>query len=209
MPKPQTQPILVREDSVVPTAVGVSDPSLTLVEFERGVGFLLSVGFQADSFGAQYFLEKVILWRTGDLLSESERHPLVRLGGESGLADTEAVTASELEIVSAHWQPAVFFLSVTEHASLLARLDEHEPERVLRNAFERAHGTDALRSRVIKLRARWAEELQGLHILEKQVQPKKETVRISLPPKPSAAKETVRLELPPRMPPEGPPPPKP
>ncbi|TXT46733.1 MAG: Uncharacterized protein FD140_4362, partial [Limisphaerales bacterium] len=32
-----------------------------------------------------------------------------------------------------------------------------------------------------------------------KVQPKKETVRISLPPKP-AAKETVRLELPPRTP---------
>lgn len=41
-----------------------------------------------------------------------------------------------------------------------------------------------------------------------KVQPKKETVRISLPPKP-AAKETVRLELPPRTPAGAPGAPKP
>lgn len=207
MPESPTQPILVRDDTVVTTAVGVSDPSLTLVEFKRGVGFLLAVGFQADSFGARFFLEKVILWRTGDLLSESEHHPLVLLGDGSGLPDTEAVTANALEIMTAHWQPAVFFLSVTEHARLLVRLEEHDSERVLREAFERAHGTEALRSRVEKLKERWEEKLRGLHILERRVQPTKQTIRISLPPKP-AARETVRLELPPRKPPEDPPPTK-
>ena len=176
-----TRPILVRDGNVVPTAVGVSDPSLTLVEFERGVGFLLAVGFQADSFGARYYLEKVILWRTGDLLSESEHHRLVLLGNGSGFPDAEATTASELEVLSAHWQPAVFFLSVTEHARLLVRLEDHDPARVLREAFDRALGIEALRSAVLGLKARWEEELRSLHILGKCIQPKKKTVRISLP----------------------------
>lgn len=197
MADPQTQPVLVRDDAVVATAVGVLDPSLTPVEFERGVGFLLARGFQADSFRARYFLEKVILWRTGDLFSESEHHRLVLLGDEGGLPDTEVKTARELEILSAHWRPAVFFLSDTEHAHLLVRLEDHDPERVLREAFYHAHRVEALRPQVLKLKARWEEELRGFRLLEQRVQPRKETVRISLPSK-SLAKQTVRLELPPR-----------
>ncbi len=112
-------------------------------------------------------MEQVILWRTGDPFSESERHR------ESDLPDTGAVTATELGVLSAYWQPAVFFLSESERTRLLGRLEDHDPQRVLREAFNYAHRTEELRARV-------------------------ETVRISLPPKPALAKDTVRLELPPR-----------
>lgn len=198
MPAPPTRPILVRNGIVVATAVGMPDPSLTLVEFEQGVGFLLAGGFQADSFRARYHLEQVMLWRTGDPFPVSARHRLVLLGDASDSPDTGAVTAAELGIMCAHWQPAVFFLSESERTRLLARLEDHDPERVLREAFNHAHHAEELRSRVLKLKDRWEEELRGCHILDQRVQPKEETVRISLPPKPAVAKETVRLELPPR-----------
>lgn len=202
-----TRPILVRDGNVVPTAVGVSEPSLTLVEFERGIGFLLARGLQVDSFRPQCFLEQVTLWRTGEMRSKSQRHRLVVLGDVGGLVDTEARTAAELEIVSANWQPVVFFLSVSEHERLLAKLEEHDPERVLREAFDHAHRAEELRSRVLKLKVRWEEQLRGFQNLKQCVQPVKQTIRLSLPPKP-AARETVRLELPPRKPPEDPPPPQ-
>lgn len=193
-----TQPILVREGTVIATAVGVPDPSLTLVEFEHGVGFLLAGGFQADGFRARYYLEQVMLWRTGDPLSVSECHRLVLLGGERDLPDDDVVTGADLQILSTPWPPAVFFLSESERTRLLRRLEDHDPQRVLREAFSYAHRTEELRSHVLKLKDRWEEELRGFHILDQRMQPKKETVHISLPPKPALAKDTVHLELPPR-----------
>ncbi len=193
-----TQPILVRDGTVVPTAVGVSDPSLTLVEFTDGIGFFLAESFQRDDAGRADYLETVSLRKyAGDWWVASE-HERVMLQWSPAAGHDAERQARELKIAPSPWVPVVFFLSAEEHLIHQSSLAEQVPELVFKAAFDRVAKIAGLKEELTKLRARHLEALGWLFasMPGKKLQPKKETIRISLPPKP-AAKEAIQLELPP------------
>ncbi|MFA6543333.1 MAG: hypothetical protein WCS99_02835 [Limisphaerales bacterium] len=198
MSEPQTQPILVRDDTVVPTAVGVSDPSLTLVEFVHGIGFFLAESFQHDSFTGLASLENVSLRKySGHSWSASE-HERVMLCWDIERGEEFEQFVGELGVSTNPWMPVVFFLTTSEYFTHRESLQARRPEQVLRAALASAAKVKALKA---ELSALWSSQRDALERLlvppPSKVQPRKETVRISLPPKP-AVKQTVRLSLPPR-----------
>ncbi|KAF0171038.1 MAG: hypothetical protein FD161_4434 [Limisphaerales bacterium] len=225
MSESTTRPILVRDGNVVPTAVGVSDPSLTLVEFVDGIGFFLSESFQHDEAAGVDFLETVSLRKySGDWWVASE-HERIFLGWGVAAGDEMERQTRELKLAPPPWTPAVFFLSADKYRAHRSSLEERVPELVLKAAFDCAAKIESLNAELTRLRTRHREALGWLFasMPRSRVQPRKETVRISLPPKP-AAKETVQsalnklspeeraeLErwLKQQKPPEDPPPPKP
>lgn len=209
MAAPTTQPILVRDGNVVPTAVGVSDPSLTLVEFTDGVGFFLAKSFQHDGFSGLDSLENVSLRKySGDWWNGSELERVVLCWDMERWEEFDQFVGT-MGISPNPWVPAVFFLTEQEYRTHQSSLAERVPELVFKAAFDRAAKVAGLNVELTKLRARHQEAIGWLFasMPGRRVQPKKETIRISLPPKP-AGKETIRLELPPRKPPEDPPPAK-
>lgn len=198
MAESPTQPILVRDGTVVPTAVGVSDPSLTLVEFTDGIGFFLAESFQRDEAAGVDFLESVSLRKySGDWWVASE-HERVVLSWSLAGGGMERQTR-ELKITPSPWAPAVFFLSADKYEEHQSSLAERVPELVLKAAFDHAAKIADLGVGLTQLRARHREALGWLFasMPGSKLQPKKEIIRISLPPKP-AARQTVRLSLPPR-----------
>ncbi len=204
MPEPQTQPVLVRDGTVVPTAVGVSDPSLTLVEFTGGIGFFLAESFQLDSLTRIDALENVSVLQHADHAWNASEHERILLSWDRERVAERKLLVDELGVATSRWTPAVFFLPAEEFHAHRESLRQRQPEQVLRAAFARAAAMPALEAKLLRLWTRHREAMDRLFVpLPKgraqpsRVQPKKETVRISLPPKP-AANETVRLELPPR-----------
>lgn len=196
MSGPPTQPILVRDGTVVPTAVGVSDPSLTLVEFNTGIGFILGSGFQADAPGPRWLLEAAQVWRceTGGWAGGDFPELLIFDGTD---AKFWTRLARQTRITVRRWRPAIFFLTKEEFVGAGRSISNGKPGAVLALAIERARGVPALRDDVTRLLSCWDAVLSRLKDGPRRVQPMKTTIRISLPPKPSAAKETIRLELPP------------
>lgn len=198
MAEPQTQPILVRDGTVVTIAVGMSDPSLTLVEFVDGIGFFLAEGFQHDSFSRLDSLENVSLRKYSDhSWSGSEHERVVLCWDMARCEDFERLTGA-LGVSTNPWVPAVFFLTEQEYRAHRESLRARRPEQVLRAVLSRAGSAKDLKAELSSLWTKHRDALERLLVPSPcKVQPRKETVRISLPPKP-AAKETVRLELPPR-----------
>lgn len=213
MSEPPTRPILVRDGNIVPTAVGVSDPSLTLVEFVDGIGFFLAESFQRDEVADVDFLETVSLRKySGDWWVASE-HERIVLGWGLVAGDGMERQTCELKLAPTPWTPAVFFLSADKYLAHRSSLEERIPELVLKAAFDCATKIESLSAELKRLRTRHREAFRWLFasMPRSRVQPRKETVHISLPakpaakqtahlslpPRPSAAKETIRLELPP------------
>lgn len=193
MPGPPSQPILVRDDAVVATAVGVSDPSLTLVEFNTGIGFILAQGFQVEHPGPRWWLETAEVWRceTGGWDHREFSELLIYDSLDERFWPR---LARQTRISVREWRPATFFFSQDDWAKATQRIRDHKPGSVLSQAIERSKSVPELRDAVERLEARWRSRMQSS---KGRVQPKKEAVRISLPPKP-AARQTVRLSLPPR-----------
>ena len=191
------RPTLVRDGTVVATAVGVSDPSLTLVEFVDGVGFFLAESFQHDSFTGLDTLETVSIQKyAAHAWTNSERDHLVLCWDAERSEETE-ILVSGLKVSPHPWVPMVFFLTPQEYFTHRESVQARRPEQVLRAAFARATKVSDL---MPKLSILWSNQRDALERLlvppPGQVLPKKQTVRITLPPKP-AAKKTARLELPP------------
>lgn len=226
MAEPNTQPILVRDENIVATAMGVSDPSLTLVEFADGIGFFLAESFLHDNVTRRDALENVSVRQYADHAWSAAEHDRIALSWSREHPDERELLVNELGVAVTRWAPAVFFLTAEELFTHRASLRRRQPEQVLRAVFALGAAMPALQAKVLRLWTRHREELERLFVPSPKgrVQPKKETVRISLPPKP-ATRETVRLELPPRSgkltpeeraelerwlrrqhPPEGPPP---
>ena len=194
-----TRPILVRDGNVVPTAVGVSDPSLTLVEFVDGIGFFLAESFQRDDATGTDYLETVSVRKySGDWWVASE-HERIILGWGLAAGDEMERQTRELKLAPTPWTPAVFFLSADKYRAHRSSLEERIPELVLKAVFSRAEKIESLSAELTRLRTRHREALGWLFasMPRSRVQPQKETVRLSLPPRPSAAKATIRVELPP------------
>lgn len=220
-----THPILVRDGNVIPTAVGVSDPSLTLLEFVGGIGFFLAENFQHDDTTRLDALENVSVRQYADHAWSASEHECIVLSWSTDHPEAKELLLGELGVAPSRWTPVVFFLTAEEFFTHRKSLKQRQPEQVLRAVFARGAAMPALQARLLRLWTRQREALERLFVPSPKgrVQPKKETVRISLPPKP-AAKETVqsalnklspeeRAELERRLkqqkPPEDPPPPKP
>lgn len=199
MSYPQTHPILVRDGTVVQTSVGVSDPSLTLVEFVDGIGFFLAESFQPDGLTRIDALENVSVRQYADHAWSASELDRIRLCWDAEHAAARKLFVHELGVATARWIPAVFFLTAEELQAHRESLSQRQPEQVLRAAFARAATMTTPEAKLLRLWTRHREAMERLFVPSPRgrVQPKKETVRISLPPKPTA-KETVRLELPPR-----------
>lgn len=198
MPSPNTQPRLIRANAIV-TAVGVADPSLTLAEFHESVGILLAAATEHSSFRERTYFEDVMIWRLGGGTGRQRHFSRVSLGNARIESDHET-TEVQLGVLCSNWTPTTFLLSRAEHTRLRNQLLGTHPGLVLQHAFGRAHRVVQLRSETLRLWRRWETDLKPLGIYEPWTGPSKETVRISLPPKPSV-KQTVRLQLPPRKPP--------
>lgn len=186
MSEPPTQPILVRDGNVVSTAVGVSDPSLTLVEFEDGIGFFLAESFQSDDAASLDFLETVSLREySGDWWIASE-HERIVLGWSLAAGGEMERQSRELKIEASSWTPAVFFLSTEEFLAHQSSLAEGVPELVLKAVIDRAEKVESLSEELRRLRTRHQEALRWLFASMPggRVKPKKEIIHISLPPKP-------------------------
>jgi hypothetical protein len=221
MAESPTQPILVRDDTVVATAVGVSDPSLTLVEFVDGIGFFLAESFQHDNAAGMDFLESVFLRKYSDDRWVASEHEQIVLGWSLGGGGEVERQTRKMKVAPAPWRPAVFFLTAEDYLRHCDSLRNRIPEQVLKAAFDCATKAGALSAELSRLRARHKKafgrlfasmpkggvlstELAGPRsrcrkdsMQEDGMQPVKQTIRISLPPKPGA-KETVRMELPPK-----------
>lgn len=196
MAESPTQPILVRDDTIVPTAVGVSDPSLTLVEFTDGIGFFLAEGFQHDSFTGLDSLESVALRKYSDHSWSGSEHERVVLCWDMERWEEFERFVGELGVSTNPWVPAVFFLTEQEYHTHRESLQARRPEQVLRAAFESAAKVKDLEAELSALRSGQRDALERLLVPSpSKVQPRKATIRISLPPKP-AGKQAIRLELP-------------
>lgn len=208
MSEPPTQPILVRGGNIVTTMVGVSDPSLTLVEFADGVGFFLAESFQPDGLTRIDALENVSVRQYADHAWSTSELECILLSWNVEHAAERKLLVHELGVATSRWTPAVFFLTAEELQAHRESLRQRQPEQVLRAVFARAATVTMPEAKLLRLWTRHRETMERLFVPSPngRVQLKKETVRISLPPRPSAAKETVCLELPPRMPPGYPPP---
>lgn len=227
MAESPTQPILVRDDTVVPTAVGASDPSLTLVEFVDGIGFFLAESFQHDNVARLDALENVSVHQYADHAWIALEHERIALSWSMDHPEAKELLVSELGAAPSRWTPAVFFLTTEEFFTHRESLRQRLPEQVLRAVFIRGAAMPALQAELLRLWTRHREDLERLFVPTPtgRVQPKKETIHITLPPKPenawskvwavfarlirkiwpktnasswSAAKVTVRISLPPK-----------
>ncbi|MEQ2008733.1 MAG: hypothetical protein ABMA26_18290 [Limisphaerales bacterium] len=167
------------------TAVGVSDPSLTLVEFVDGIGFFLAEGFQHDSFTGLDSLENVSLRKYSDhAWSASEHERVVLCWDRERWEEFERLTGT-LGVSTSPWVPAVFFLTEQEYGTHRESLRSRRPEQVLRAAFASATKVKGLKAELSGLWSSQRDALERLLVPKPgRVQPNKETVRISLPPKP-------------------------
>lgn len=188
MAESPTQPILVRDDTAVPTVVGVSDPSLTLVEFVDGIGFFSAENFQHDRATRLDALENVSVRKYAGHAWGASEHERIVLAWNTDHPDAKELLLGELGVAPARWTPAVFFLTAEEFLTHRASLKARQPEQVLRAVFARGAAVPALQAGQLRLWTRHREALERLFVPSPRgrVQPRKETVRISLPPKPAA-----------------------
>ena len=184
-----SKPILIREATVVPVAVGISDPSLTLVELADGIEFFLAESFQHDAFTGLDRLENVTVGAYRDHLWNLSEHAEIALGWrETHLKDRE-IELRKLGVTAADWPPVVFFLTAETYHSHFDSLKSRRPEWVLRAAFARAQTVATLQVRLLRLWNRHREQLERLFVpspaTSAAMKKQKPTLRVSLPPRPA------------------------
>ena len=189
MPEPQTKPVFAKADGTL-VAVALQEPSLTLFESQRAMGFFVAHGCQEDSFTGRLQLEEVVgQIRNGSVKWRTFTHDLVTIEMEEWGWAARSSTG-KLIVTPGSIPFVVLFITPEDYRQFAAQVRGEMNDAVMAYSARRLK---TLPSRTKRLLRRWSDMLGGLAPHPGSLTVTGETVRISLPPKP---KVIVRIGLP-------------